>query len=431
MKAKLTSAFVRGQKAAPRAKVFDVWDTELRGFGLRVQPSGKRSYYLKYRAEGRQRLFRIADAAKLEPAQARAKARELLGRVSLGEDPAAELKASRAETLQAYLEGPWAEHVMVKRRSRKSGEADLQRLKTAFSHLLDKRLSEITTWQIEKWRTQRQKSGTSPSTINRDVATLKSVLSDAVRLGLLAEHPIQGLRPLADPNAAGRVRFLSAEERARLDAALRSREERLRAERDRANQWRTERKAKLLPDLRTVEFADHIRPMVILSLNTGIRRGELFDLDWSAVDFGQRILTVVAASAKSGKSRRIPMNDTVIAALTAWRDQTCELGRVFPSPKTGGRFDNVRSAWEGVLNDADLLDFKFHDMRHCFASDLVSQGCDLNVVRSLMGHADLKMSLRYAHLAPQVTAAAVAKLDRLNETNILPFAGAKTTDGGK
>jgi integrase len=93
---------------------------------------------------------------------------------------------------------------------------------------------------------------------------------------------------------------------------------------------------------------------------------------------------------------------------------------VFPSPKTGKKMDNCKSAWAALLKNAEIKSFRWHDMRHDFASQLVMSGVDLNTVRELLGHADLKMTLRYAHLAPENKMQAVKVLDRKNTMNDPP-----------
>jgi integrase len=112
------------------------------------------------------------------------------------------------------------------------------------------------------------------------------------------------------------------------------------------------------------------------------------------------------------------MNDFVIETLNAWRKQTGgkDSDLVFPSPKTGKIMDNCNRAWKKLLKGAGIESFRWHDMRHDFASQLVMKGADLNTVRELMGHSDMKMTLRYAHLAPKVRRAAVALLIE-NQTN--------------
>jgi integrase len=151
--------------------------------------------------------------------------------------------------------------------------------------------------------------------------------------------------------------------------------------------------------------------MVLLSINTGLRRGEVFNLKWVDINFQRMILTVVGATAKSGSTRHIPLNKEALATLEGWKKQSpSDAGHVFIG-KNGGRFDNVCTSWETVLSDAGIREFRWHDMRHHFASMLVMNGVDLNTVRELLGHGDIKMTLRYAHLAPQVKADAVAKLD--------------------
>jgi integrase len=187
-----------------------------------------------------------------------------------------------------------------------------------------------------------------------------------------------------------------------------NREMKHRAERERFNQWRRERGYEEYPAFAT--FTDHLKPIVLLALNTGMRRGELFNLKWEDVHFAGQILTVVGETAKSGKTRHIPMNKEALSVLRDWHEQRKESELVFPSAD-GGRLDNIKTSWEGLIKAAQIKNFRFHDLRHDFASKLVMAGVDLNTVRELLGHADIKMTLRYAHLAPEKLAAAVAKLN--------------------
>ena len=108
------------------------------------------------------------------------------------------------------------------------------------------------------------------------------------------------------------------------------------------------------------------------------------------------------------------LNRTALEVLEIWKNQMqtpAPTALVFPSPKNGQKMDNCDSAWERLLKDAEIENFRWHDMRHDFASRLVMAGVDLNTVRELLGHSDLKMTLRYAHLAPEAKQRAVEKLD--------------------
>jgi integrase len=190
------------------------------------------------------------------------------------------------------------------------------------------------------------------------------------------------------------------------------REERIKNGRDSHNDWLDDRERETLPTLRNGKFADHLKPMVIVSLNTGMRRHSLFSLEWKDINFSEEILTIRPENAKSGKEIFIPMNALLLETLKEWKTQTVpegdnESGLVFPSPKSGKVFNNIRRSWEGVLRIAGIKNFRWHDLRHDFASQLVMKGVDLNTVRELLGHADLKMTLRYAHLAPKIKKAAV------------------------
>lgn len=387
----------------PTDKPYEVRDTRLKGLLLRVQPSGAMSYYVEY-ARGKRISLGRADV--ITPQDAREQAKGILGDAFQGKDPNTAAKQAKEHTFGTFVDEEYAGWAKANVRTHKG---TLRRLNQSFADFRKLKLSEITPLLVERWRSERLKAGAKPSTVNRDLDDLKSSLAKAQQWGFIEVHPIEKVkRTRVDDRAT--VRFLTEDEQKRLYEALDAREERVRAARDRANAWRAEREYPLMLDLRTVAYADHLKPMVLLSLHTGMRYGELANLSWDDLHLDRAILTVHGFKAKSQKTRHIPLNSAALALLENWQKQRASDSLlVFPS-RDGGPFDNVRSSWEEVLKAAKITKFRWHDMRHTFASLLVMKGVDLNTVRELLGHSDYQMTLRYAHLAPEHKAAAVAKL---------------------
>jgi integrase len=299
-----------------------------------------------------------------------------------------------------------------------SGETQVRRIEADFKDWLDKPMTGLNTWLIEGWRSDRRKAKANPRTINRNLQRLRACVAKAKAWGILEVHPFEGIKPLKTDNT-GRVRYLSAAEEADLRKALITRETRMREERDRFNEWLRERRRELLP--RHPEgYVDRLRPLVLTALNTGTRRGELFNLKWQDVNLGAKLLTVRGeekieekGGAKSSQTRRVPLNVEALEVLTAWKGQSAKHApgdRVFPGAG-GERLGSIGHAWTGVATLGGLDDFRFHDLRH-HASRLVQGGTDLNIVRELLGHADLSQVLRYAHLDPTNLATAVERVAR-------------------
>jgi len=413
MHAKITTRLVAG--LTTEVKPYEVTDTELAGFRLRVQPSGHMSYYLVYRlANSQKKRVRIGPADALSVAQARDLALKYAAQAIRGEDPQnAKQQAREAaqrtklQTLGGFLDAKYAPWVLAER---KSGAATLARLRHNFADMLERPMQELSPWIIEKWRAEQLKRGKQKSTVNRDITSLKSVLAKAVAWDILPSHPLAKLRPIK-LDTKGRVRYLTDDEEARLRTALIQRDERMKAARARANAWRRVRGYVERPSLEAQAYGDHLAPMVLLTLNTGLRRGEMFNLRWEDVNIQRKTLTVHGETAKSGQTRHLPLNWEALAVLDAWHQQSPREGYVFPG-KGGQRLDNTRKAWERLLQEAGITGFTWHDLRHTFASNLVMVGASLAVVRELLGHADLTMTLRYAHLAPDHKAEAVNRLQR-------------------
>jgi integrase len=402
----------------------DIRDTKLTGFLLRCRFSGTHSYLVQL---GRGRSVTIGRVGDIAPEAARLTAQSMLSAVSretlklMAEDTTINHREAKARarsatrgqrggrriTWRRYVDdvyAPWAIE------NRKTGDETAERLRVQFAEFDTLLLTELSAFTIERWRSARLKSGVKTATTTRDLAALRSALTKAIEWGILKRtHPMTSVKP-SKTDTIGHVRFLTDDEESRLLDALEDRDCRRRTQRDNANVWRRERAYDERPPYGT--YTDHLTPIVLLALHTGCRRGELFELRWRDVDLVGSLLTVRAETAKSGQSRVIPLHTEIVQVLRAWQPTTvAQDAYVFPGDD-GERMEDIKTAFLPLLKRATIEQFRFHDLRHSFASKLVMVGVDLNTVRELLGHADLKMTLRYAHLAPSHKAAAVAKLVR-------------------
>jgi integrase len=409
MQTKITQSVV--QNLRPAEKLFWVRDTILKGFVLSVSYGGKKTYYVDYtRPNGKRGSYKIGDATRLTVAEARDIAQKFLGSIERGEDPTEPAKP--AITLGEFLKSDYERWVLD---YRKSGKLTLAMIKANFEYLYDTPLEDITVSVIEQWRAKKKKdSGIKSSSLNRMLTSLKAAISWAVKRGIIEENPLVKLEPLPERDSVRKVRYLSEEERIRLMTALDEREKEMRNKRKNFNQWNDERDYDKLPEIPETSFVDHVKPVVILSLTTGIRRNALLSLVWGDVNFTERTVLVRAATSKTDTEYYIPMSDLAFETLSRWHGQskhTAPHNFVFPSPKSGKKLDSCASSWETLLKRADIENFRWHDMRHDFASRLVMRGVDLNTVRELLGHANMKMTLRYAHLAPENKLQAIKLVD--------------------
>ena len=384
--------------AQPAAKPFTIADTRLAGFTLRVQPSGARSYYARW---GRSGIQVIGKVGQFTPDEARERCQKILGNVAHGRPPLEGLDGADGLTLGQFITDtytPW-----VKAHRPRTAEGTLWRLGLHFAKWYNKPLSAITVEDVEGWRLKRINEGIEPSTVRRDLDALSSVLTRAVKLDKLANNPVRRVeRPKIDRTP--KVRYLDAAEERRIRKALSERDAEMRKARESANRWRKARKQDPLPPL--PYFGDHLTPAVLISMNTGMRRGELLALRWANVDMKGKQLTVEGATAKAGQTRHIPLNDEALDVLKKWKEQAPAGDRVI-AVDTG-----FKTAWASLLERAKITKFRWHDLRHHFASRLVQAGVPLNTVRELLGHGSMAMTLRYAHLARDQKAEAVALLVR-------------------
>jgi len=291
---------------------------------------------------------------------------------------------------------------------KKTGAQMLQSIDAHFGQWGKKQLTDINTFLVGNWRKKQLKRGRTAGGVNRPIAYLRALLNHAYRHAkVIDHHPLDTFKQLKEDKRKI-VRYLSDSESIRLYDAMAARDSKARLKRESANQWRSDRGYKLLPEIQLNGFSDYLTPLIILALNTGMRRGELFYLKWADIDFKAKSLAVLGSGSKSGHTRMIPLNSEALGVLIKWRNQTRSKGLVFAGKH--GRLDNIKRAFGNLLDDAKIVGFRFHDIRHSFASALVMKGADLNTVRELLGHSDLQMTMRYAHLAPNIKATAVELL---------------------
>jgi integrase len=230
----------------------------------------------------------------------------------------------------------------------------------------------------------------SPYTVSNELAVLRHLLRLSKRWGYVNAVPEIVLPKCPE----GRLRYLELGEIQRLLEACRSSRN---------------------PYLATI---------VTLAVHTGMRKGEILGLEWERVDLASARITLL--QTKSGKPRGIPMNRAVYDALVAL-EPTSErrTGSLFPR-RTGTAWGQIRTAFETALTRAKITGFRFHDLRHTAASHLVMRGATLQEVKELLGHADLSMTLRYAHLSPAHLRGAVERLEGLTPVVTLKTDGHET-----
>ena len=263
MKVAITQTII--EKAKPKEKPYEIRDKRLVGFLVRVQPTGKMTYYCEYRRGGR---VKIGPESAYSVKSARILAKQILADYYQGGEPAiVAKKAKDIETYRDFLDEHYFQWVDA---NHNAADATRRCLSVDCAPFLKKKLVDITPQIVEKWRIVRVASGLSPYTANRSYATLRASLTKAEEWGFIAEHPLRKMKPLkTDTNL--KVRFLSKKEEERMRNALDIREEKLRRDRTSGNRWRLARSKLTMPDLNLVHFADHLKPMVLLSINTGIR----------------------------------------------------------------------------------------------------------------------------------------------------------------
>lgn len=423
MRKRLSDRVIKALK--PGAKEQEIHDTDTRGLLVRMQrqrADGTASVAFEFKLDRTKRI-KLGRWPDMTLSRARTLALEVAQAQTAGRDPRAVVrpKASGVLTLGDFLDddpahdeqryGYW---VKV---HRKTGAATLARLKACYRDHLDRALTDITPAFVDRWRTTRTEAGRRPETINRDVGALRAALSKAVEWGYIDANPIGRVKPVKVDRKRQAQRALTVDEEAALLAALEAREGTKREGRASGNRWREERGQALLPSLEG-RYVDALQPAVVLSLNTGLRRGELFALIWADIDLEAKKITIRGATAKAGITRTVVLNSAAAAVLRGWRLQSGKaVGLVFPG-MTGSGLGNLKKSYHRVLaaagvdRDNGRGRVTWHSLRHTFGTRLASAGVPAPTVQRLMGHASISTTARYFHVEEDQQREAVEALVR-------------------
>ncbi len=382
---KLTKRTVDAAKPLADGREYVLWDGGLPGFGLRIKPSGVRSYIIQYRnREGHSRKLTLGRHGVKTPDEARKLARRLLSSVKDGADPAAMKAEARqaltvAELADVYLaEGPI--HKPNKKAS--SWEADRSNIERHIKPLLGHKTARSLT-QAEVARFQAdvaegktaddQKTGFrgraivkgGKGTAARSLSVLAALLQFGVNQKLLPSNPAKGVKHF---KGRSRERFLSEMEVTKLAGAL------------------TEMEA---------ERAIHpvMAAAIRLLMLTGCRKSEILTLRWESIDFERAGLRL--RDSKTG-AKVVPVAAVALELLSRL-PRTSKW--VFPATRGAGPVVGLQKVWEQLRDRAELPGLRLHDLRHSFASFAVADGHSLYLIGKVLGHRQARTTEVYAHLA--------------------------------
>lgn len=363
----ITRGLALNPPAVPVGKAkLRLFDDKLTGFIMEVRSSGAITFYVRYRdARNRQREVRLGKLGDITVEQARRRAQELRAEASLGGDPAGDRDRLRAvPTFAEFVEERYLPFAKERLRSYADQEGFFRlRLKPLWGN---RPLDEVRPQDVAGLQDRLRQAGLSNATVNRYVAFVRRVFNIALRWEAYeGRNPAQHAEMRREHN---RERFLTETELRALFMALR----------DEPN-----------------KSAAHALAFLAA---TGARRGEALGARWEHIDHDRRIWTVPVS--KSGRRRHIPLSDAALSILE--RQRPLAPGAfVFPGANPDKPLGDPSKAWHRAKKLAGLdADLRIHDLRHTFASTLVSKGRTLYEVGTLLGHSQSSMTERYSHLAP-------------------------------
>jgi integrase len=394
--ARITKRTVDALKAKQR-DVF-LWDTDLRGFGVKCTPLGRRVFLVQYRPLGGRRSvtkrLTLGQYGQLTPEQARQAARAVLAEVAGGADPGIDRGARRQALTVTEAATLFLEEVDAKKKARTAYE-----YRRLMEGEIVPALRTIKVKDVARAQVSRIHHGgrDRPYAANRILALASVFFSWCERHGHRepGTNPCRGIERYREE---ARERFLTADELGRLGATLTKAErEGLPPAQKHRQKPRSPATAKHRP--KGADTPRPANPFAVAAIRflvlSGFREQEALSLRWDAIDFTRGMVTL--ADSKTGKSvRHVGAPALELVASLPREDGN---PHVFPGRTPGSPLIEIKRVWEAVRETASLSDVRLHDLRHSFASVAASGGASLPLVGALLGHKNVATTQRYAHLA--------------------------------
>lgn len=364
----LTPAFIANQLAVPPGKAKEEYCcSQVRGLLIQVNASGNMlpTYFLRFKRNGKTAYDRLGSIKELTLAQARKLATEKKVEYAKAAKQAPEAKPLLADmTLDTFMTDHYFPHVKLHKRSWvRDDQLYRIRIKPKFG---DTKLCDITRYQVQQFQNELSKSGLSPASQDHHVKCIRHALNLAVEWEFLEKNVLKGVKLLNVENQLHDV--ASPEQLERLVEILRT---------------------------------DHNRPVcniLMFLLSTGARLSEALTATWDQVDLEKGLWTIPASTAKSKKSRTVPLNESALWVL-AEAAKMKKFDAIFANPETGKPFTTITRVWYRLRKAAGIEKMRIHSCRHQFADLVISSGRSLYDVQVLLGHSDPRVSQRYARLS--------------------------------
>ncbi len=365
-RAKLTKRVVEAYTPDPARQKF-LWDTEITGFGVRIYPTGRKMYFFQYRNQYKNtKKIKIGVHGNITTEQAREKAKDLAIKASIGSDPATESKSQKLSPSMADLARDYMELYAKKEKSSKSIINDQCMLN---KHILpefgSRKIAEIASRDVQVFR---GKFGDKKVVSNRVLSLLHKMFNLAIEWEWCTDNPVSNIKKYKEHK---RTRWLQDEELKKLTQVL-------------------------------DEYSNQSMSNVIrLLLLTGARKHEILGATWDQLDLKKGVWSKLAHITKQRRAEHIPLSPSALKILRTMETHKTDSPYLFPGKVKGQPLKEIKKGWATIRDRAELKDFTIHDLRHTYASHLVSSGFSLSIVGKLLGHTQASTTQRYAHLADE------------------------------